>query len=325
MTAAAIRILVVDDHPAVRAGMQTMLEREPGIVVAATAATGGEAHAMWPALEGKPVDVVLVDHPLPDEDGLSLCLWLTTRAPAPAVVIAAATADEALALPAAVAGASAVWAKTSDPSGLPGILRAAVAGERGLPAGAPPGGAVPAGPPGPPAGGGRGGARPAGGVALGRRGAGRPPRAGGPADPRHAAQRRGARRDRRHARPGARRALDAPLGDARGAVGIAPRRGRAAHHAPHSGDPHALVPERDDVAAMELTAPPPLDLAVHSYRAVLDEPPRLAPGAGEPCQLERLAQADRVAADLHVAAHPPDSSRSRRIHATPSSVSAHAP
>ena len=142
MTAAAIRVFVVDDHPAVRAGMQAMLEREPDIVVAAAAATAGEAHTMWPALEGAPVDVVLVDHHLPDEDGLSLCLWLTTREPAPAVVIAAATADEALALPAAVAGASAVWAKTSDPHGLPGVLRAAVAGERDLPGVSPSIGAV---------------------------------------------------------------------------------------------------------------------------------------------------------------------------------------
>ena len=142
MTAAPIRVLVVDDHPAVRTGMQAMLERDPGIVVATTAATGGEAHTMWPALEGAPVDVALVDHHLPDEDGLSLCLWLTTRAPAPAVVIAAATADEALALPAAVAGASAVWSKTSDPSGLPGVLRAVAAGERDLPAVSPSVGAV---------------------------------------------------------------------------------------------------------------------------------------------------------------------------------------
>jgi DNA-binding NarL/FixJ family response regulator len=139
---AAIRVLVVDDHAAVRTGMEAMLEREPDIMVAATAATGGEAHAIWPALEGEPVNAVLVDHHLPDEDGLSLCLWLTSRAPAPAVVIAATTADEALALPAAVAGASAVWAKTSDPFGLPGILRSAVAGERALPAVSPSVGAV---------------------------------------------------------------------------------------------------------------------------------------------------------------------------------------
>jgi DNA-binding NarL/FixJ family response regulator len=133
MTAAAIRVLVVDDHPAVREGMCSMLAREPGMVVAGAAASGGEAHAMWPALERTPVDVVLVDRHLPDEDGLSLCLWLTTRVPAPAVVIAAARADESLAVPAAVAGASSVWAKTADPSALAAVLRAAAAGERGLP------------------------------------------------------------------------------------------------------------------------------------------------------------------------------------------------
>src|SRR3954447_6393920 len=139
---APIPVPLADDPPPPRTGMQAMLERDPGIVVAATAATGGEAHTMWPALEGAPVDVVLVDHHLPDEDGLSLCLWLTTRAPAPAGGIAAATAAEALALPAAVAGASAVWSKTSDPFGLPAILRAAVAGEPDLPAVSPSIGAV---------------------------------------------------------------------------------------------------------------------------------------------------------------------------------------
>jgi DNA-binding NarL/FixJ family response regulator len=142
MSAAAIRILVVDDHPAVREGMRSMLSREPGIVVAGTAASAGEAHATWSALERTPVDVVLVDHFLPDEDGLSLCLWLTTRAPAPAVVIAAARADEALALPAAVAGASAVWAKTADPAGLVAVLRSAAAGDHALPPAAPPVGAM---------------------------------------------------------------------------------------------------------------------------------------------------------------------------------------
>jgi DNA-binding NarL/FixJ family response regulator len=143
MTAAAIRVLLVDDHPAVREGMRSLLTHVPGITVVGTAATAGEAHAMWPALAGEPpADVVLVDRDLPDEDGLSLCLWLATRAPAPAVVIAAASADEALALPAAVAGASAVWAKTADPFELPAVLQAAAAGERRLPAVSPAVGAV---------------------------------------------------------------------------------------------------------------------------------------------------------------------------------------
>jgi len=139
MPAAAIRVLVVDDHAAVREGMRSLLSHEPGILVAGTAESAGEVHAMWPALERAPVDVVLVDRHLPDEDGLSLCLWLSTRDPAPAVVIAAARADAALTVPAAVAGATAMWAKTGDPARLVAILRAAAAGERVLPPAGPAG------------------------------------------------------------------------------------------------------------------------------------------------------------------------------------------
>jgi DNA-binding NarL/FixJ family response regulator len=133
MTAAS-RVLVVDDHPAVRQGIDQMLGDEPAIVCVGTVATAGEAHARWPAREWAAADVVLVDRHLPDEDGLSLCLWLATRAPAPAVVIYSAFADEALALPAIVAGAAAVVAKSSDPRELCAVLRAVASGERRLPA-----------------------------------------------------------------------------------------------------------------------------------------------------------------------------------------------
>jgi DNA-binding NarL/FixJ family response regulator len=131
---AAVRVLVVDDHPAVRHGIRAMLEEEPGIVCVGVAASAGEAHEQWLAAERPPADVVLVDRHLQDEDGLSLCLWLRTRAPAPAVVIYSASADDdALALPAVVAGAAGVVAKSSDPAELGAIIRAAAAGERRLP------------------------------------------------------------------------------------------------------------------------------------------------------------------------------------------------
>ena len=97
MTAATIRVLVVDDHPAVRQGIEAMLGHEDGIVCIGTAASAGAAHELWPAAERLPADVVvLVDRHLPDEDGLSLCLWLRTCTPAPAVVMYSAFADEAL-------------------------------------------------------------------------------------------------------------------------------------------------------------------------------------------------------------------------------------
>jgi DNA-binding NarL/FixJ family response regulator len=142
MTAAAIRVLVVDDHPAVRQGIEAMLGHEPGLVCIGTAASAGEAHERWPAAERPPADVVVVDRHLPDEDGLSLCLWLRTRTPAPAVVIYSAFADEALVLPAVVAGASALVGKVSDPADLCAAIRAAAAGERRLPEPSPTVGAI---------------------------------------------------------------------------------------------------------------------------------------------------------------------------------------
>jgi DNA-binding NarL/FixJ family response regulator len=142
MTAAAIRVLVVDDHPAVRQGIQAMLGLEPGIVCVGTAASAGEAHELWSAAERPPADVVVVDRHLPDEDGLSLCLWLRTRTPAPAVVIYSAFADEALVLPAVVAGACGLIGKVSDPADLCEAVRAAGDGERRLPTVSPSVGAI---------------------------------------------------------------------------------------------------------------------------------------------------------------------------------------
>jgi DNA-binding NarL/FixJ family response regulator len=143
MTAAAIRVLVVDDHPAVRQGLEAMFRLEPGFTCVATAASAGEAHDLWPAVERPPADVVVVDRHLPDEeDGLSLCLWLRTRRPAPAVVIYSAFADEALVLPAVVAGASALVGKVADPADLCAAVRAAATGGRDLPHVSPTVGAV---------------------------------------------------------------------------------------------------------------------------------------------------------------------------------------
>jgi DNA-binding NarL/FixJ family response regulator len=130
---AAIRVLVVDDHAAVRQGIRAMLADEPGMLCSGAVASAGEVHEHWLATERPPADVVLVDRHLRDEDGLSLCLWLRTRTPAPAVVIYSAFADDALALPAVVAGASGLVAKSSDPAELCRVVRAAAAGERLLP------------------------------------------------------------------------------------------------------------------------------------------------------------------------------------------------
>jgi len=129
---AAIRVLVVDDHPAVRAGLTAMLADEPGIEPVGEAESASDAHEAWVASAKRP-DVVLVDYHLPDEDGLSLCLSLKTADEPPAVVIYSASADEELALPAVVAGADGLVGKSSDPAELSDVVRAVAEGERRLP------------------------------------------------------------------------------------------------------------------------------------------------------------------------------------------------
>jgi len=54
---------------------------------------------------------------------------------------------------------------------------------------------------------------------------------------------------------------------------------------------------------VELTPAPRLHLAVHPDDAALDERPRLAARVGDARELEELAEADRVAADLDLTGH----------------------
>jgi len=67
-TDAAIRVLVVDDHPMVREGLRSMLA-DDGIEVVAEAGSGTEAVRLA-ALQCP--DVVLLDLELPDMDGLAV-------------------------------------------------------------------------------------------------------------------------------------------------------------------------------------------------------------------------------------------------------------
>jgi chemotaxis response regulator CheB len=54
MDPASIRILIVDDHPVVRAGLASMLRTHPGIEVIGSASSGGEALALLdPAVRPK--------------------------------------------------------------------------------------------------------------------------------------------------------------------------------------------------------------------------------------------------------------------------------
>ena len=79
-----IRVLVVDDHPVLRAGLESLLRMEPGFACTGTAADAAE---FWPLLRRTEPDVVLLDRQLPDADGVDVARDIAAEPYAPAVVL----------------------------------------------------------------------------------------------------------------------------------------------------------------------------------------------------------------------------------------------
>jgi DNA-binding NarL/FixJ family response regulator len=98
-----IRVIVVDDHPALRAGLHTVIDAEPGIVFAGE--SDGSEETVWPLLDRARPDLVLLDYHLPHGDGMQLCYRIKQRIAAPKVLVYSAYASPALALPATIARA----------------------------------------------------------------------------------------------------------------------------------------------------------------------------------------------------------------------------
>jgi len=126
-----IRVVIVDDHPALRAGLRAVLDAEPGIVFAGES-TGEEEH-VWPLLNRSRPDFVLLDYHLPRGDGLQLCYRIKTDVPAPRVVLFTAYASPTLALPALLARADGVLDKGLGARELFEAIRRVHGGERLVP------------------------------------------------------------------------------------------------------------------------------------------------------------------------------------------------
>ncbi|MBV9943522.1 MAG: response regulator transcription factor, partial [Solirubrobacterales bacterium] len=129
--AARTRLLVVDDHPAVRAGLRELLADEPDFQVVAAVAT---AEAGVEVAQAEPIDVAVVDYQLGGHNGLWLSRKLKRLAEPPAILIYSAYTDGVLAAAAVVAEADAIVSKGRMGSDLCHVIRSAAAGERHLPA-----------------------------------------------------------------------------------------------------------------------------------------------------------------------------------------------
>jgi DNA-binding NarL/FixJ family response regulator len=77
-SAAAVRILIVDDHPVVLEGARAMIERHPGYKVCGVATNGREAVAQANAL--KP-DIVILDMTIPQLNGLDAAIQIKRHGP----------------------------------------------------------------------------------------------------------------------------------------------------------------------------------------------------------------------------------------------------
>jgi DNA-binding NarL/FixJ family response regulator len=120
-----IRVLIVDDHPAVRRGLRTFLELSEGIDVVGEAADGTQVADLVAATAP---DVVLLDMVLPGRDGLAVLRELRERElPARALVVTSFTERRSV-LPAVRAGARGYLSKDVEPEALVAAVRAVHAG-----------------------------------------------------------------------------------------------------------------------------------------------------------------------------------------------------
>ncbi|MFM7684317.1 MAG: response regulator [Actinomycetota bacterium] len=124
-----IRVIVVDDHPIVCAGLARLIGSEDDIDVVGTAldgATGIELH-----MELQP-DLMLTDLSMQPIDGVETTRRLLARRPDARILVLAATADPPHVLAAIDAGAMGFLLKDSEPESIVQGIRAAVRGESPL-------------------------------------------------------------------------------------------------------------------------------------------------------------------------------------------------
>jgi DNA-binding NarL/FixJ family response regulator len=123
------RLLVVDDHAAVRAGVRDMLADESDFDVVAAVASAEEGLSV---AEREPIDLAVVDYQLGGRSGLWLSRKLKRLRQPPRVVIYSAYADDVLSAAAVVAEADGIVSKSGLGSELCDAIRAVARGEHRL-------------------------------------------------------------------------------------------------------------------------------------------------------------------------------------------------
>ena len=128
-----VRVLVVDDHPVVLAGLSALIEADPSMTVVGTASNVEEAERL--EVECEP-DVCVVDLQLPDGDGIHLGASLKLRWPGTRALVLTMASDPAAVIRSLGAGLDGYLLKDSDPAELRAAIRSAAQGSTVLGRGA---------------------------------------------------------------------------------------------------------------------------------------------------------------------------------------------
>ncbi len=120
-----IRVLLVDDHQLVRAGVTTLLQSDPQITVVGEARNGREAVE---SVEGLSPDVVLMDLSMPEMDGVEATRAVLARQPGTKVLVLTSFSDRQRVKEVLAAGAIGYVLKDSEPADLLAAVHAAARG-----------------------------------------------------------------------------------------------------------------------------------------------------------------------------------------------------
>ncbi|MFC4785696.1 response regulator [Nocardioides sp. MAHUQ-72] len=121
-----IRVLVVDDHDVLATSLASVLDQEPDLVSVGVAPTLERARSL---IRTAAPDVVLLDHRLPDGDGVDAIDELRQLRPSMSVVVLTASAADHVLVSAIEAGASGFLSKTRSLAEVTSAVRAAATGE----------------------------------------------------------------------------------------------------------------------------------------------------------------------------------------------------
>jgi DNA-binding NarL/FixJ family response regulator len=125
-----IRIALLDDHPAIIAGLRRLIASDSGFEVMASAS---DAAGLARRLDGRRADVLVLDPRLARDDGLAACLRIKSRPVAPAVVVYSADPSPGLVIAARTAQADAVVDKAAPAHVLLDVIRTVAAGGKHFP------------------------------------------------------------------------------------------------------------------------------------------------------------------------------------------------